>query len=90
MMLSPGGDAAVRSGRKESWGAILRARLVRAVVLWPRLGVRGVRRAVVRSWATGRARERRSMVAFSKAVPTLLVGLRIGRLTERVNRWNEV
>lgn len=37
MMESEAGKAVVRSGRKESWGAILRERFVRAVVLWPRL-----------------------------------------------------
>lgn len=65
MMLSAAGNAVVRLGRKESWGAILRARLVRAVVLWPRFGIRGMalQRADVSSWATGRARDRRSIFA---------------------------
>lgn len=79
MMESAAGNSVVREGRKESWGEILRARLVRAVVLWPREEVSGRettaadaleaerQRRGVSSWEAGRRRDRRSMVLwFSK------------------------
>lgn len=74
MMLSAAGKGAVRLGRKESWGAILRARFVRAVVLWPRLGTSiALQRAVVASsWATGRARDRRSMVCVWRVMASVV------------------
>lgn len=62
-MESEAGKAVFRSGRKESWGAILRDRFVRLVVLWPRQGTMGI--ADVRglkSRAAGRARLRNSIV----------------------------
>ena len=63
-MESLAGNVEVRSGRKSSWGAFFRARFVRAAVLWPRIDVNGSSdwRPVVRSCATGRARQRNSMV----------------------------
>lgn len=68
MMLSAAGKGVVRLGRKESWGAILRARFVRAVVLWPRWRRRGWWQREVSSWATGRARDRISMVRACESV----------------------
>lgn len=71
MMESAAGNSVVREGRKESWGEILRARLVRAVVLWPREEVKTVvtaalgaerQRRGVSSWEAGRRRDRRSMM----------------------------
>jgi hypothetical protein len=44
MIWSAAGKAAEREGKKESWGAILRLRLVRAVVLWPRVEMSGTTR----------------------------------------------
>lgn len=80
MMESAAGKAAaaVREGKKESWGAILRARLVRAVVLWPREDVNGRETAATAaealgaerqrrgasSWEAGRRRDRKSMMLF--------------------------
>jgi len=83
MMESAAGKGADRSGRKESWGAILRARLVRAVVLWPRAVMRGRRgeedaadadpgveereAATVSSRAAGRKSARMSMAGCWRA-----------------------
>lgn len=63
MMESAAGKAAERSGRNESWGAILSDRLVRAVVLWPRCGINGrAVRDVLTSCAAGRMSDRNSIV----------------------------
>lgn len=62
-MESEAGKAVFRSGRKESWGAILRDRFVRLVVLWPRQGTMGRADARgLKSRAAGRARLRNSIV----------------------------
>lgn len=85
-MESPAGASGDRSGRKESWGAILRARFVRAVVLCPRTKVCGRTHACERerlsSSAAGRARLRMSIVEESRVVP----GEEIRRLDQGAKR----
>lgn len=62
MMESEAGNAAALEGRKESWGAILRDRFVRATVLWPRDEVIESVVEGLSSLAAGRARVWNSIV----------------------------